>query len=147
MRYALIAACLATAGCMAQETGTASRDTASIETGRTLFAEDCAACHGPEAKGNGPLAAELETQPADLTKIASRRNGVWPMLEIMSIVDGYSKRTNPRDDMPIIVGLTEGPMVDFDSGNGITQQVPARLVAVVEYLESIQSPRPTSYVP
>lgn len=142
MRYTLIATCLFAAGCMTQEPHTASRD-----TGRALFAEDCAACHGPEAKGNGPLAKGLKTQPADLTKIASRRDGVWPMLEIMSIVDGYSKRTNPRDDMPIIVGLTEGPMTEFDSGNGITRQVPARLVAVVEYLESIQSPPPTSYVP
>ncbi len=68
-------------------------------------------------------------------------------LEVMSIVDGYSKRTQPREDMPIIVGLTEGPMVDLDTGNGLTTPTPARLVAIVRYLESIQSPPPVRYVP
>lgn len=142
MRYALTAACLLTAGCMTTEAQLASPD-----AGRALFAENCAACHGPGGTGNGPLAAGLDTPPADLTKIASRRDGVWPMLEIMSIVDGYARRTNPRADMPVIAELTEGPMINFDTGNGITRQVPARLVAVVDYLESLQSPPPTSYVP
>ncbi|MEQ8895499.1 MAG: c-type cytochrome [Roseovarius sp.] len=142
MRHALIAAFLVAAGCTTQETPSVSRD-----TGRALFAENCAACHGPTAKGNGPLSTGLGTPAADLTRIAARRNGVWPRLEIMSIVDGYTKRTNPRDDMPVISALTEGPLVDFDTGNGITKQVPARLVAMVAYLESVQSPPPTSYVP
>ncbi|KZY48008.1 hypothetical protein A3731_07235 [Roseovarius sp. HI0049] len=146
MRHALIAAFLVAAGCTPQdspsETASVSRD-----SGRALFAENCAACHGPAAKGSGPLATGLKTPPDDLTRIAARRNGVWPRLEIMSIVDGYTKRTNPRDDMPVIPALTEGPLVDFDTGNGITKQVPARLVAIVTYLESIQSPPPTSYVP
>ena len=65
----------------------------------------------------------------------------------MSIVDGYTKRTEPRKEMPIISDLTEGPMVDFDSGNGLVRPTPARLLAVAEYLEGIQSPPPTRYVP
>ena len=142
MRHALIAAILAAAACTPQESPSVSRD-----TGRAIFAENCASCHGPAARGDGPLAAGLNTPPADLTRIASRRNGVWPSLEVMSIVDGYTRRTNPRDGMPVISGLTKGPLVDFDTGNGITKQVPARLVAVVTYLESVQSPPPTSYVP
>ncbi|MEQ8291572.1 MAG: cytochrome c [Roseovarius sp.] len=142
MKHAMIAALLAAAACTPQDSPSVSRD-----TGRTLFAENCASCHGPAAKGNGPLAAGLKTSPADLTRIAARRNGVWPRLEVMAIVDGYTKRTNPRDDMPVIPALTGGPLVDFDTGNGTTRQVPARLVAVVTYLESLQSPPPTSYVP
>ena len=142
MKHALIIAFLAAAACTPQESPSVSRD-----TGRAIFAENCASCHGPAAKGSGPAAQGLKTPPADLTRIAARRNGVWPRLEVMSIVDGYTRRTNPRDGMPVISGLTKGPLVDFDTGNGITKQVPARLVAVVTYLESVQSPPPTSYVP
>ena len=115
--------------------------------GRALFVENCAACHGIDGNGDGPEAVGLATRPADLTRIAARRDGVWPMLEVMAIVDGYTGLTNPRENMPVIEGIVEGPMVDFDTGNGLTTPVPARLVAVVEYLESIQSPRPQIYVP
>jgi cytochrome c553 len=46
---------------------------------RDLFATNCAVCHGPTGSGDGPAAASLQTQPSDLTKIADRRDGVWPM--------------------------------------------------------------------
>lgn len=142
MRYLLTTLCLVLLGC-----APAAPPEASREAGQALFAEDCALCHGADGTGDGPMAAGLKTQPADLTRIAARRDGVWPMLEVMSIVDGYSKRTRPREEMPIIVGLTEGPMVDLDTGNGLVTPTPARLVAIVRYLESIQSPPPERYVP
>jgi hypothetical protein len=65
----------------------------------------------------------------------------------MSIIDGYSKRTAPREDMPIILDLSEGPMVGFDTGNGLVTPMPARLVSLAEHLESIQSPPPQRYGP
>jgi mono/diheme cytochrome c family protein len=40
---------------------------ASIARGRAVFAENCVACHGPEAEGDGPAAAALRIKPADLT--------------------------------------------------------------------------------
>jgi putative copper export protein/mono/diheme cytochrome c family protein len=39
----------------------------SIATGESLFAANCAACHGAEGHGDGPAAASLKTMPADLT--------------------------------------------------------------------------------
>jgi len=115
--------------------------------GESLFAANCAACHGPDGKGDGIAAAGLGTQPADLTRIAERRDGVWPMLEVMSIIDGYTKSTTPREGMPVISTLTEGPVMEFDTGNGQVVTAPARLVALTRFIESIQSPPPVSYVP
>ena len=40
--------------------------TASIESGRRLFQTYCALCHGPDAKGGGPVAAKF-VPPPDLT--------------------------------------------------------------------------------
>ncbi len=118
-----------------------------LNQGEALFVEHCAKCHGVDAQGNGHSAAGLRTRPPDLTKIAARRSGVWPMLEVMSILNGYLKVTNPREDMPIIAQLNDGPTVDFDTGNGLVTSVPANLISITEYLESIQSPKPERYVP
>ena len=51
---------------------TTARVAASIASGAVLFAANCAACHGPDGRGNGPLARSLEAwpvlfPPADLT--------------------------------------------------------------------------------
>ncbi len=39
----------------------------SIVHGAALFAARCAICHGPEARGDGPVAKSLPVAPADLT--------------------------------------------------------------------------------
>ncbi len=40
------------------------------EKGKGLFAQYCAACHGPIGKGDGPAAAALNPKPTDLTNKA-----------------------------------------------------------------------------
>ena len=44
-------------------------------------------------------------------------------------------------------GFLDNEMVEFDTGNGVTTMVPAKLVEVASYLETIQDPAPTRYVP
>lgn len=117
------------------------------EQGRQLYLENCTACHGPAGTGDGPLAGKLTALPSDLTKIADRREDVWPMLEIMAILDGYSRNTIPREEMPVFENLLDNEMIEFDTGNGMLTLVPKKLIAIVTYLETIQDPKPTSYVP
>lgn len=38
---------------------------ASLQNGAELFARNCAVCHGPDGKGDGPAAASLQTPPAN----------------------------------------------------------------------------------
>lgn len=40
---------------------------ATLATGQQLFAQNCAVCHGPLGKGDGPLAQNLNPRPVDLT--------------------------------------------------------------------------------
>jgi mono/diheme cytochrome c family protein len=43
-------------------------DDASLRRGQELFNINCTACHGPQGKGNGPVAAFLQNKkPVDLT--------------------------------------------------------------------------------
>jgi hypothetical protein len=117
------------------------------DVGRLLFKKNCIACHGRTGRGDGPASKGLATQPADLTKIAERRDGVWPILEIMSILDGYFENTNQREGMPIFENLLDNDMIESDTGNGLTLLVPSKLVEVVIYLETLQDPPPDRYVP
>lgn len=45
----------------------AALDPVAVSNGKELFAQNCVACHGPGAKGDGPAAASMTIKPADLT--------------------------------------------------------------------------------
>jgi mono/diheme cytochrome c family protein len=64
---------------------------ASIQ-GPALYKTYCAACHGPEAKGNGPTALTLKVPPADLTRISARNGGTFPPMRIQRIISGEEER-------------------------------------------------------
>ena len=112
--------------------------------GKTLYMQHCMSCHGVDGRGDGPAAVRLSTTPADLTQIAARRDGVWPALEVMEILSGYSRNTQPRDDMPVIVDILDHEMSEFDPGNGKPFLMPTKLIEIADYLESRQDPAPKS---
>lgn len=70
-------------------------DTASIAAGKSVFDKYCKFCHGPDAKGNGPLAPQ-GTHPPDLTDAtwdhgsadgeiyANIRDGIGPKMDMKS---------------------------------------------------------------
>jgi putative copper resistance protein D len=45
--------------------------TDAVARGASRFAQDCAGCHGPEGRGDGPIAATLPKRPANLVEHAS----------------------------------------------------------------------------
>ena len=108
--------------------------------GQALFAENCAVCHGASGTGDGPLAREMAKAPADLTLIALRNNG-FPRARVMSMIDGYARSDMTGAGMPEFGALLEGDLVPFDSGDGRMTPTPRKLVALLEYLESIQKTR------
>jgi hypothetical protein len=74
----------------------------SVDAGKTEYLSSCADCHGPDGKGTGPLASKLKTKPADLTIIAKKNNGVFPLAEVYESIDGRNvTKSHTADDMPI----------------------------------------------
>jgi mono/diheme cytochrome c family protein len=56
--------------------------------GDKLYKAYCASCHGDDAKGRGPMAAWLKVAPPDLTRIAERSGGKFPLARVDRIISG-----------------------------------------------------------
>jgi mono/diheme cytochrome c family protein len=56
--------------------------------GPALYKAYCASCHGAGAKGDGVMTASLKVRPSDLTQIAARNGGTFPLMRIESIISG-----------------------------------------------------------
>ena len=106
-------------------------------SGAADFADLCAPCHGPTGVGNGPMAADLDVKPADLTGLSDRNGGVFPLARVMSKIWGYSEGAVPSM-MPEFGPLLDSRIVLVDVGDGIQTPTPERLINLGEYLKSIQ---------
>lgn len=130
------------AGSAAALAGCMLREMPEPPEGAALFAENCAMCHGADARGQGELANELRSEtgrkPADLTTISRRNKGNFPRARVLSYIDGYTRGPLPDQNMPEFGLLLEGPTVPVDSGDGVMSPTPRPLAALAVYLESIQ---------
>ena len=114
--------------------GAAQADEAVEQMGKVRFAERCAVCHGPGAKGDGPFAALLAKKPPDLTTLAQRHAGTFPFDKVYDTVDGRA--------MPIAHGSRDMPIWGKDlkgKGLGAESEVRGQLVETIIYLRSIQA--------
>jgi mono/diheme cytochrome c family protein len=108
----------------------------TVSAGRQYFVRYCSACHGMTGRGDGPAASALRTPPADLTRIAQRRGGYFPVAEIAAFIDGRTVvPAHGSREMPIW-GERFGEMV---GGGSVGEEVVrGNLLVLIEYLQSIQ---------
>jgi mono/diheme cytochrome c family protein len=128
-----LALALACAGTPAEPT-----ETQRIAAGRAEYETYCAACHGVEGDGTGPVAPYMTPRPADLRKIAVRHGGVFPHAKLEAWIDGRDPiASHGTRDMPIW-GAAFREETELDQ---LTEtRVRGRIVLLVAYLESIQEP-------
>lgn len=103
----------------------------SVE-GPDLFRAHCAACHGEDAKGSGPVASALKAKVPDLTVLARNNGGVFPAADVRRMIAG--------DEVSISHGSREMPIwgpifhrIEWDQDLG-----DVRLENLVKYVLSIQ---------
>jgi mono/diheme cytochrome c family protein len=102
--------------------------------GATIFRNNCAACHGTEGRGNGPVSKALKREVPDLTTLSQRNGGAFPVIHVRTtimfgadvLLPAHGSRT-----MPIWGPIFHEIELDQDLGN-------VRLENITKYLESIQ---------
>lgn len=102
--------------------------------GPDLYKAYCASCHGVDAKGNGPMAGALKARPSDLTRIAIRNNGMFPMQRMQQVIAGEELKPGGHGsrDMPVWGPIFSQVTHDVDLGR-------VRIDNLARYLRSIQA--------
>jgi len=109
------------------------------EVGKAAYGAACAVCHGSSGQGGGEFADVLTVKPPDLTAIAARNNGEFPYLKVFQIVDGRTTlRAHGTSVMPIWGDYFKREFEGSSGGFGSELLVRARIVALVDYIESLQ---------
>jgi mono/diheme cytochrome c family protein len=112
-------------------------DQVLAEMGSELYLQYCASCHGVDGQGRGPVAGALKVRPADLTRIAVRREGIFPDGEVARFIDGrFVPASHGTRDMPVW-GARFGERVPEA---GLSEEITrGRVLVLLEYLKSIQA--------
>jgi len=105
----------------------------SPSSGKDMFMNYCAVCHGKDAKGDGPAAAALKVLPANLTTLTKRHNGKFPSAHVSTTILGDAAvLAHGSREMPLW-----GPLFRSLEPNGdlIARQ---RVASLTEYIKSLQ---------
>jgi mono/diheme cytochrome c family protein len=125
---ALLAACSSAPG--------ADAAPRQLHQGERLYKVACSGCHGADARGKGPVAPLLGAPVPDLTLIAARRGGTFPVDEIYRIIDGQADLTahGPRH-MPVWGYEFFG---DDASDEAAHRAATEKVESVIRFLQSVQ---------
>jgi mono/diheme cytochrome c family protein len=107
----------------------------SAASGKEMFVEYCAACHGTDGKGNGPAAPAMKAPPTDLTQLAKKNGGKYPSNQVAAVLKfgNGTAGSHGSKDMPVW-----GPLLrSLDKyHDDIVQQ---RVANIVNYIETLQA--------
>lgn len=100
--------------------------------GHDTYVTLCATCHGTLGTGNGPVANALKTKMPDLTLLAKKNGGQFPMAKVRESLaaDVGAVTAHGSADMPVW-----GPVFRESQGQAMAM---LRMYNLLEYLKSIQ---------
>jgi mono/diheme cytochrome c family protein len=106
------------------------------DLGARLYFNHCAACHGADGEGGGPVATTINLAMPNLRDVAMRNGGVFPAAAVTAYIDGR--------DMPASHGERQMPIwgdVFRGAEQGTAERTARRrIAALVDFIESLQYP-------
>jgi mono/diheme cytochrome c family protein len=106
----------------------------SPASGRQMFQEYCAVCHGRDGNGGGPAAAALKIPPADLTTLSQRNHGKFPGNKVFDTIKGDSDTpAHGSKEMPIWGDLF------LSMSHGSPGEVQQRISNLTSYIATLQT--------
>lgn len=108
-----------------------------VPSGSALYARHCSACHGRYGEGDGPVAIAMSVDVPNLRTLARREGGEFPRDSVMRYIDGREQPVAHGDRyMPVWGEVFRWGKSD---GEATEAEVRARIEALADYLERIQS--------
>jgi len=101
-------------------------------SGKDMYVNYCAACHGKEGKGDGPAAPALKTPPTDLTMLATRNGGKFPEDRVFYSIAGGVVPAHGSEEMPVWGSVLKS--LNAGSGN----MLHLRLTNLTYYIRDLQ---------
>jgi mono/diheme cytochrome c family protein len=105
--------------------------------GKEEYLTACAACHGQAADGNGEIATMFKDRVPDLTGIAKRNDGVFPLLKVIQTIDGRAVIRGHGNPMPVF-GNRYRAEASGTAVLGAEALARGRVLELALYLQSIQ---------
>ena len=111
----------------------------NARNGEAIYERYCAACHGADATGDGPMQAVLTVRPTDLTALSAANDGVFPMGRVVKRIDGRDPLVAHGSPMPIYGDFFQGQdaALKTESGQPIITSTP--VTDLIAYLEGLQT--------
>jgi mono/diheme cytochrome c family protein len=106
----------------------------SAASGKEMYTQYCAPCHGTDGKGTGPAASAMKAPPTDLTQLAKKHDGKYPADHVAAVLRfGSGPGAHGSADMPVW-----GPLFkSLDKFHDTTVQ--QRVSNLVAYIETLQA--------
>ena len=112
---------------------------AADDLGARLYFNHCAACHGDNGEGTGPVAASMRITVPNLRTLAARNGGMFPADAVRAYVDGRNIPAAHGDrQMPIWGDVFRGADQDADD-----RTVRRRIAAIVDFISLLQYREPS----
>lgn len=127
---------VAAAGILAAMPAAAAED----PVGKDEYMNSCATCHGESGRGDGQIAGLMTVKVPDLTRIAERNDGVFPVQDMFMIVDGRTGIRGHGYPMPVWGARYRAEAGDRYGPYGAEEVVRGRILSLVYYLQGIQAP-------
>ncbi len=108
-----------------------------VMRGAQVFSENCAICHGSNARGASNLPTATGDAP-DLTLLSQRNSGTFPEIETLATIYGPAYHQGRGTIMPEFGAGDLGPLVVVEVEEGIGTPIPADLLALSAYLRTLQ---------
>ena len=116
---------------------------AKVDFGELEYKSSCAACHGLKGKGDGGYAFWLTKGPTDLTMLAKKNGGVFPLQRVYEVIDGRdstSTQMGPHGsrEMPIWGARYSGEASSYAMELDTEAFARSRILALVDYISRLQ---------
>lgn len=111
---------------------------ASAQEGGVTFRLNCATCHGLEARGNGPMTQVLSVEVPDLTLLAARNGGEFPLMRVIETIDGRNRPLGHGGPMPVFGFSLQGDAEVLVLPDGSEMSVARPIAEIAVWLQGVQ---------